>query len=193
MRAYWLLLLSTLSLTVPYRALAQTVAPAQTSVDSTIPSTPYTMERDSMQRRVARVYARTATRISQFRVSPLGIKGTRHKVISYARLKPQSTTGSVRYTRVKLEISKHKTMGAAVEKRYYYGLAGRLLLAEYYEQNQLVRQELHEYPLREGAEYGTVFRTTQWARGDYLHLTTYAQEGRGTIKHYYYTEERVPR
>jgi formylmethanofuran dehydrogenase subunit E-like metal-binding protein len=57
----------------------------------------------------------------------------------------------------------------------------------------LVRLTLHEYPQREGNEYGKVFRTTQWVRGDYLHLTIYAQEGKGTITQYYYTQERTPR
>jgi formylmethanofuran dehydrogenase subunit E-like metal-binding protein len=193
MRAHWLFLFGTLLLTISFRVRAQTELPVQTTVYSTTPATPYTVERDSMQRRVARIYARTADRISQFRVSNLGIKGTRRKVISYARLKPQNTPGGIRYTRVKREINKHKTSGAVIEKRYYYGLSERLLLAEYYEQNQLVRLELREYPLRESNEYGTVFRTTKWVRGDYLHLTTYAQEGRGTIKHYYYTQERLPR
>lgn len=56
-----------------------------------------------------------------------------------------------------------------------------------------MRLELHEYPMRDGNEYGTVFRTTQWVRGNYLHLTTHAQENKSTIKHYYYTEERTPR
>jgi hypothetical protein len=193
MRAHWLFLLSTLLLTTAHRGVAQTTAPIQTSVDSTVPTTPYTIERDSMERRAARVRFRTASRISLFRVSSLALKGTRHKVVSYARLKPKNTPGGIRYTRVKREISKHKTTGADIEKRYYYGLAGRLLLAEYYEQHQLVRLTLHEYPRREGNEYGTVFRTTQWVRGDYLHLTTYAQEGKGTITQYYYTEERTPR
>ena len=193
MRAYWLPLLGTLVLTTTHRGLAQTTAPVQTSVDTTIPTTPYTTERDSMERRAARIRVRTASRIGLFRVSTLAIKGTRRKVVSYAKLKPQNTSGSVHLTRVKREISKHKTTGADIEKRYYYGLAGRLLLAEYYEQHQLVRLELHEYPMRDGNEYGTVFRTTQWVRGNYLHLTTHAQENKSTIKHYYYTEERTPR
>jgi hypothetical protein len=192
MRAHWLLLLTTL-LTTAHRGLAQTAAPVQTSVGSTITTNPYTIERDSMERRAARVRVRTASRIGLFRASSLAIEGTRRKVISYAKLKPNNTSGSVRYTRVKREISKHKTTGADIEKRYYYGLAGRLLLAEYYEQHQLVRLTLHEYPLREGNEYGTVFRTTQWVRGDYLHLTTHAQENKGTITHHYYTEDRAPR
>jgi hypothetical protein len=55
-----------------------------------------------------------------------------------------------------------------------------------------VRLELHEYLLREGREYGSVFREAQWRQGDYLHLTTHAQENRGTVKHYYYTEEHTP-
>jgi hypothetical protein len=193
MRVHGLLLLTTLLLTTAHRVLAQTGLPVQTSVESTTPTTPYTIERDSMARRAARVRFRTAGRIGIFRVSSFAIKGTRRKVVSYAKLKPQKTSGGVRYTQVKREISKHKTNGAEIEKRYYYGLAGRLLLAEYYEQHQLVRLELHEYPLREGNEYGTVFRSTRWVRGDYLHLTTYAQEGRGTITQYYYTEERTPR
>jgi hypothetical protein len=193
MRAHWLFLLSTLLLTTAHRGVAQTTAPTQTSLDTTIPATPYTVERDSMERRAARVRFRTANRIRLFRVSSIALKGTRRKVISYAKIKPQNTASNNRYTRIKREISKHKTTGADIEKRYYYGLAGRLLLAEYYEQHQLVRLELREYPLRQGNEYGTVFRTTQWVRGDYLHLTTHAQESKGTITHYYYTEERMPR
>jgi hypothetical protein len=193
MRAYWLLLCSTLLLATAHHGQAQTTAPITTSLESTSSTTPFTIERDSMEQRAARVRTRTSSRIGLFRLSPLAIKGTRRKVVSYARLRPQQKSGAVRYTRVKREISKHKTTGADIEKRYYYGLAGRLLLAEYYEQHQLVRLELHEYPLREGNEYGTVFRATQWVRGDYLHITTYAQENRGTIKHYYYAQERMPR
>lgn len=117
MRAYWLPLLVTLVLTTTHRGLAQTTAPVQTSVDTTIPTTPYTIERDSMERRAARIRVRTASRIGLFRVSTLAIKGTRRKVVSYAKLKPQNTSGSVHLTRVKREISKHKTTGADIEKR----------------------------------------------------------------------------
>jgi hypothetical protein len=173
---------------------AQTAAsPATTSVMTTEITTPYTIERDSMMRRVNRVRTRTEARIKLFRASNMALGGTSHTVESYAQLKGKSSAGSPRFTRVKREISKHKTTGAEVAKRFYYGLDNRLLLAEYYEQHQLVRLELHEYPLRGGNEYGTVFRDTQWLQGDYLHLTTHAQENRGKITHYYYTEEHVPR
>jgi hypothetical protein len=155
--------------------------------------TPYTTERDSLWRRAERVRARTQARIALFRKSSFAVRGTRRKVESYALLKAKSGSSSVRYVRIKREISKHKTAGAEIEKRFYYGLAGRLLLAEYYEGQQLVRLELQEYPVREGSEYGTVFREMQWLRGDYLHLITHEQENRGKSKHYYYTEERAPR
>jgi len=127
-----------------------------------------------------------------FRQSSFAVRGTRRKVESYATLRVTPTSNSIRYARVKRDISKHKTTGAELEKRFYYGITGHLLLAEYYEAHQLVRLELYEYPLREGREYGTVFREAQWLRGDYLHLTTHAQENRGTSKHYYYTEEHAP-
>jgi hypothetical protein len=156
------------------------------------PTTPYAIERDSLWRRAGRVRARTEARIAKFRGSNMALGGTSRTVESYAQLKGKSSAGSLRYTRVKREISKHKTTGAEVEKRFYYGLDNRLLLAEYYEQHQLVRLELHEYPLRAEGEYGTVFRDTQWLRGDYLHLTTHAQENRGKLTHYYYTEEHAP-
>jgi hypothetical protein len=163
-----------------------------TTVETTEDTTPYTMERDSMRQRVNRVHARTEARIKLFRQSSFALGGTCHKVESYAALRATPTSHTIRYSRVKHEISKHKTTGAEVEKRFYYSLSNRLLLAEYYEQHQLVRLELHEYPLREGNEYGTVFRDTQWLRGDYLHLATHAQENRGKITHYYYTESHPP-
>ena len=136
--------------------------------------------------------ARTQARISMFRQSSFAVRGTRRKVESYATFKATPTSTNVRFARVKREISKHKTTGAELEKRFYYGLLGRLMLAEYYEAHQLVRLELHEYPLREGREYGPVFREAQWVRGNYLHLTTHEQEKRGAVKHYYYSEERAP-
>jgi hypothetical protein len=164
-----------------------------TTVTTTEYTMPYTTERDSLWRRAERVRARTQARIALFRKSSFAVRGTRRKVESYALLKAKSGSGSVRYVRIKREISKYKTAGAEIEKRFYYGLAGRLLLAEYYEGQQLVRLELQEYPVREGSEYGTVFREMQWLRGDYLHLITHEQENRGKSKHYYYTEERAPR
>ena len=66
------------------------------------------------------------------------------------------------------------------------------MLVDYYERQQLVRLELHEYSLREGREYGTVLREAQWLRSDYLRLTTHEQKNRGKLKHYYYTQERMP-
>ena len=176
---------------------AQSVAFPSVPTDTTTSittemATPYTTERDSMNQRADRVRARTEARIAQFRTSNLALGGTRRKVESYAQLKGKSAAGSLRYTRVKHEIDKHKTTGTEVEKRFYYGLGDRLLLAEYYEHHQLMRLELYEYPLREGNEYGTVFRDTQWLRGDYLHLTTHAQESRGKIMHYYYTAPHAP-
>jgi hypothetical protein len=176
------------------QAAAQVVSsPEVTIVTTTTSATPYTTERDSLWRRAERVRTRTQARIALFRKSSFAVRGTRRKVESYALLKAKSGSGSVRYVRVKREISKHKTAGAEIEKRFYYGLAGRLLLAEYYEGQQLVRLELQEYPAREGSEYGSVFRETQWLRGDYLHLITHEQENRSKSKHYYYTEERAPR
>jgi hypothetical protein len=156
------------------------------------PTTPYAIERDSLWRRAGRVRAATQARIGLFRQSSFAVRGTHRKVESYAMLRATPTSHTVRYARVKREISKHKTTGADIEKRFYYGIAGRLLLAEYYEAHQLVRLELHEYPMREGREYGTVFREAQWLRGDYLHLTTHAQENRGKLTHYYYTEDQAP-
>lgn len=175
------------------QAAAQTSpAPSITPALTTKEATPYTIERDSLWQRAARVRARTQARIGRFRKSAFAVRGTRRKVESYAVLQAKSGSGGVRYARVKRDISKYKTTGAELEKRFYYGITGRLLLAEYYEAHQLVRLELYEYPLREGREYGTVFREAQWLRGDYLHLTTHVQENRGMIKHYYYTEEHAP-
>lgn len=176
------------------QAAAQTISSPSvlTTISSTEDVTPYTTERDSLWRRAARVHAATQARIRVFRQSSFAVRGTRRKVESYATLKVANTSNAMRYVRVKREIRKHKTTGAELEKRFYYGLTGRLLLAEYYERQQLVRLELHEYPLREGREYGTVLREAQWLRGDYLHLTTHEQENRGKLKHYYYTQERMP-
>jgi hypothetical protein len=177
------------------RAAAQ-ASPASSPTTTAITiedATPYTTERDSLWQRAARVRARTQARIGLFRSSSFAIRGTRRKVESYAVTKASNTSRSVRYVRVKHAISKHKTTGAEVEKYFYYDLAGRLLLAEYYEAHQLVRLELEEYPLRGGREYGTVFRRAQWLRGGYLHLATHAQENRGTIQHYYYAEQQAPR
>jgi hypothetical protein len=196
MRTPWLLLPTLLLLPLSHQALAQATPDLSgvlftTSTTSTIPTTPYTIERDSLWRRAGRVRARTEARIAQFRMSSVALGGTRQKVVSYAQLKRQSAGGSLRYTRVKSEINKHKTNGLEVEKRSYYGLDERLLLTEYYEQHQLMRLELHEYPLREGGEYGTVFRDTRWLRGDYLRLTTHAQDNRGKITQHFYTEDHV--
>lgn len=179
--------LSSLGLAVAQTSPAPS-APTVTTEDATL----YTTERDSLWQRAARVRARTQARIGMFRQSSFAVRGTRRKVESYATLRVTPTSNSIRYARVKRDISKHKTTGAELEKRFYYGITGHLLLAEYYEAHQLVRLELYEYPLREGREYGTVFREAQWLRGDYLHLTTHAQENRGTSKHYYYTEEHAP-
>lgn len=151
------------------------------------------MERDSLWRRAGRVRALTQARITQFRLSTTALGGTRRKVVSYAQLEHRAGNGSLRYTRVKREISKRKTTGAEVERRFYYGLGERLLLAEYYEQHQLVRLALHEYPLRKGNEYGAVFRATLWLRGDYLRLTTHEQENRGKTVQHFYTEDHTPR
>lgn len=176
------------------RAAAQASATVQAQAYSTEPGTPYTTERDSLWRRAARVRARTEARIVSFHAAFAAVGGTRRKVVSFGRLKTAGSAGqTIRYTQVKVQTNKHKTSGAEVEKICYYGTSKRLLLAEYYEQHRLVRLNLHEYPLREGGEYGTVFRKTQWVSGDYLHLTTYAQENRGTIHQYYYTAPQVPR
>lgn len=179
--------------------MAQNTAPLSVTVPgrtyTTSPEnpTPYTTERDSLWRRAGRVRALTQARITQFRLSTTALGGTRRKVVSYAQLERRAGNGSLRYTRVKREISKHKTTGAEVERRFYYGLGERLLLAEYYEQHQLVRLVLHEYPLRKGNEYGAVFRATLWLRGDYLRLTTHEQENRGKTVQHFYTEDHTPR
>jgi hypothetical protein len=175
------------------RAAAESVT-VKARVSTTEPDTPYAVERDSLMRRAARVRVRTEARIVSFHASFGAIGGTRRKVANFGRLKSQpGASSNTRYSEVKRQISKHKSSGAEVERIFYYGIGKRLLLAEYYEQHRLVRLDLHEYPLREGGEYGTVFRKTQWVSGDYLHLTTYAQENRGTIHQYYYTNPQQPR
>jgi hypothetical protein len=153
----------------------------------------YATEHDSLLHRAARVQLRTEARIVQFRTAFGAVGGTRRKVVSYGQLKIRDgLPKSAAVTKVKTQISKHKTHGAEISKVFYYGISNRLLLAEYYEQNQLVRLDLYEYPLRDGNEYGTVFRHTAWASGDYLRLTTHAQEGRGATQRYYYTAPRQP-
>lgn len=129
----------------------------------------------------ARVRARTEARIVQFRTAFGAVGGTRRKIVSYSRLKIRDgVPSSAANARVKIQITKHKTQGAEISKVFYYGIGNRLLLAEYYEQHQLVRLELHEYSLRDGNEYGPVFRHTEWVHGDYLRVTTPAQQSRGT-------------
>jgi hypothetical protein len=152
----------------------------------------YATEHDSLLQRAARVRARTEARIVQFRTAFGAVGGTRRKIVSYGRLKIRDgIPKSASTTRVKTQINKHKTQGAEISKAFYYGIGNRLLLAEYYEQHQLVRLDLYEYPLRAGNEYGSVLRHTAWASGDYLRLTTHAQESRGTQR-YYYTAPRQP-
>jgi hypothetical protein len=191
----FLLVAGVLWLGTPKRVAAQASATVQASVITTTePDTPYGIERDSLMRRAARVRTRTEARIVSFQASFTSIGGTRRKVASFGRLKSSGDAGlTIRYSQVKVQTSKHKTSGAEVEKICYYGIGKRLLLAEYYEQHRLVRLDLREYPLRAGGEYGTVFRRTQWLSGDYLHLTTYAQENRGKVQHYYYTFPQQPR
>jgi hypothetical protein len=153
----------------------------------------YATEHDSLLQRAARVRARTEARIVQFSTAFGAVGGTRRKIVSYGRLKIRDgIPKSASVTKVKTQINKHKTHGAEISKVFYYGIGNRLLLAEYYEQRQLVRLDLYEYPLRDGNEYGTVFRHTEWASGDYLRLTTHAQENRGTTQRYYYTAPRQP-
>ena len=185
-----LLLLAGLVLALGGSVRAQ--APARVG---TTPSrlTAYAAEYDSLLQRAARVRARTEARIVQFRTAFGAVGGTRRKIVSYGRLKVRDGVPSASSTtRVKVQIAKHKTHGAEISKVFYYGISNRLLLAEYYEQHKLVRLELREYPLRDGNEYGTVFRRTNWVRGNYLRLTTHAQASRGTTQSYYYTAPRQP-
>ena len=185
-----LVLLASLALAAPAGVLAQTPSGG---VSTESRPAAYATEYDSLTQRAARVRARTEARIAQFRTAFGAIGGTRRKVVSYGRLKVKNGLPSTSaLTCVKKEITKHKTHGAEVSKICYYGLKNRLLLAEYYQQNQLVRLELHEYPTRSEGEYGTVFREAWWVRGDYLRLQTHAQENQGTIHRYYFTSLRQP-
>lgn len=173
------------------RAKAQVAPPLSAAADQTTDVTRYTIERDSLWQRAARVRARTQGRITEFHTSLLALGGTRRKVVSYGQVQRRAN-GTPTLNRVKRQIAKHKTTGSELEKIYYYGTGNRPLLAEYYQQGQLVRLELYEYPLRAGSEYGAVFREAQWVQGDYLRLTTRDQEGGGRPRRFYYAASRLP-
>jgi hypothetical protein len=119
-----LLLGSLLVLSSLGRAAAQNVSslPAtvytQVGTSSLAVAMPCTIERDSLWRRAARVRTLTSARIELFRKSAFAVGGTRHKVESYAVLQAKSGSGSVRYARIRREISKHKTTGTEIEKRF---------------------------------------------------------------------------
>ena len=63
-------------------------------------ATPYTIERDSLWLRAARVRARTQARIGMFRQSSFAVRGTRRKVESYATFRATPTPRNARRTRV---------------------------------------------------------------------------------------------
>ena len=187
MRAQWGFLGSLLIVSSLLRAAAQVAPPAPAGPAQATEAARYTTERDSLWQRAARVRARTQGRIAQFRTSFASLRGTRRKVVSFGQLKVKKRiAGAPIITRVKRQIFKHKTTGSELEKIYYYGAGNRLLLAEYYQEQQLVRLELHEYPLREGNEVETAFRHSKWLLGDYLQLITHVQGDKKSVRQQYY-------
>lgn len=183
MKLTFLLAAALLAAPVAARAQASIGGPAALA---DAPST-YGTEYDSLQRRVARVRALTKSRIVRFHSSFAGLAGTSRRTKSFAR-------AQAGYRLVKKEITKHKTRSADVAKVYYYDPNGRLLLAELYQQNQLARQQLYEYPVRRsGRSYSLPFRSTEWVRGDYLSLHVRdAAETSARAQRYYFTELRRP-
>lgn len=138
-----------------------------------LPPSNYQTERDSLWQRAARVRTFTDARIAQTHSSFIAFGGTSRRTLSLAQGRSLvSGAKDVAYGLVKREVVKHKTHGADVAKVFYYTPGGSLLLAELYQQNQLVRLRLYEYNERNGPVRGSPFRTAEWVRGDYLHLTT---------------------
>lgn len=182
------------------RAQASAVSTA-TVVTADAPPTTYRVEYDSLQRRAARVRALTQTRIAELHSSFVSLFGTSRRTKSLAHIQGSNPAGAVAaaysyrgYRLVKKEITKHKTRSADVAKVYYYDLSGRLLLAELYQQGQLARQQLYEYPVRRsGKSVFQPFRSTEWVRGDYLSLRVRdAAETSSQAHRYYFTELRRP-
>ncbi|MGI4832810.1 MAG: hypothetical protein ACRYFK_05045 [Janthinobacterium lividum] len=158
----------------------------------------YQAEYDSLQQRAARVRTRTDTLVSRFTTHLAGLGGTSRRIRSFAppQVLMQRVTGEASTKKVlaKRQIVKHKTHNAEVEKVFYYGASKRLLLYEYYEQHQLVHRLLHEYTLRNGRAFGAPFRTTEWVRGDYLHVTIRPRplQLNSSKLQYYFTAPRQP-
>lgn len=166
---------------------------------ATVRASTYQTEYDSLQRRASAVRTRTEAAIARFKSGFAGIAGTKRRTLSYALAKipamrnmPNARLFAVL---VKKQVVKHKTRVVEIEKVYYYGTRQRLLLYEYYEQHQLVHQQLSEYATRNGQEYSVPFRTTTWVRGDYLSLTIWpravAGDRKKTAAHYYFTAPRA--
>ena len=159
-----------------------------------LPSTSYQTEHDSLWQRAARVRTFVDTRIVRSRSTFMALGGTsrRTKSFAYGRLivgVSKNNNSSV----VKKEVTKHKTHSADVAKVFYYAASGKLLLAELYQQHQLVRLQLYEYGERNGRASSNPFRTSEWVRGDHLHLTLRNAADTGGASHsYYFSAPRQP-
>jgi hypothetical protein len=158
------------------------------------PTVSYQTERDSLWQRAARVRTAVEARIAQSHTSFMALGGTSRRTQSMARGRSLiSGSKDVAYGVVKKEVTKHKTHGADVAKVFYYTITGRPLLSELYQQHQLVRLVLYEYGERNGRAVSLPFRTSEWVRGDHLHLTLRnAADTGGSARNYYFTSLRQP-
>ena len=156
-----------------------------------VPSS-YQAEYDSLTQRAARVRAFVDGRITRSHSSFAALYGISRRTKSLAPIRPVAN-GSLAaakpsaYRVVKKQITKHKTHGADVTKVFYYAISGKLLLAELYQQHQLVRVQLDQYAERNGRAFNHPYRAVEWVRGDYLRVTirSAADEGSAPQKYYF--------
>ncbi|WP_223651124.1 hypothetical protein [Hymenobacter psoromatis] len=157
-----------------------------------VPST-YQVEYDSLWQRAARVRAFVGASIAQSRTSFVALGGTSRRTISLARSRSLADGLEANAFRlVKEEITKHKTHGADVTKINYYATSGQLLLAELYQQHQLVRLQLTQYAQQNGRVRHKPYRMAEWVRGDYLRLTLYSVGITNPPRNYYFNFLRLP-
>ena len=158
------------------------------------PTSSYQTERDLLWQRAEQVRTLVEARITQSRSSFLALAGTSRRTKSFAPRRQSAVSAKPSdYRIVKKEITKHKTHTADVTKVYYYTISGKLLLAELYQQHQLVRLQLYEYSERNGRAFNHPFRASEWVRGDYLRLTVRnATDDGGPARSYYFSSPRRP-
>ncbi|TPG63583.1 hypothetical protein [Hymenobacter nivis] len=162
-------------------AQAQTLAlgeptprrPAQTApAAAALPPEPllYAAAHDSLMYRVAQIHAQAEARAGYFSASQGSFGGLHRRVRTYAR-----SAGPL----VKREVVKHR-FGVELQKVAYYDAAGHQVLTERYEDRQLTRLELWEYP-------ASGRPTANWllVRGDYLRHQFLSAPTHATV-HYYH-------